>query len=176
MDVFSPGMPARPAACALSEPYPHLSKGDDAESVRLLAENYSAAASEMTALAEYMYQHSVLLDADPETADLLECIGIAEMNHATLLAGAIAALGGDPAYYVCEKMQPRWWSGEDANYARLRREIISHDIAAETTAAQQYRRHASYTENEQVRALLLRIARDEDYHAQTLSRILYPPK
>ena len=159
--------------CALNEPYPDISGlTPDADTAELIMQDYSAAASEMTALSEYMYQHAALLKSYPSTAEKLECIALVEMNHATLLARAIKQLGGDPRYLVVGGSDKRYWTGGDVNYGKLARDAIMRDIRDEKAAASQYRLHASAVTQPQLRALLIRIARDEDFHAQILAGLL----
>ncbi|MEA4911159.1 MAG: ferritin family protein [Oscillospiraceae bacterium] len=166
MQMTNPG-------CALNDPYPALTDvAQDNDAALLVQQDYASALSEMTALAEYMYQHSVLTATYPEIADTLECIAITEMNHATLLADAIRRLGGDPCYRVEQTTGDRWWNGADVDYGRLVKDALKRDIAAEQAAAAQYRYHADVASQPQLSALLRRIALDEEYHAGVLRGLL----
>ncbi len=160
-------------SCALAEPYPEVSAGrNDPETALLLREDYAGARSELTALSAYMYQSVLLRKQDPDTAAVLENIALTEMKHAELLAGALLALDADPRYSADAIGAERWWSGADVGYGKLRRDMLTRDVTGELDAAARYRYHAGVTENAAVRALLLRIARDEDCHADVLSGLL----
>lgn len=165
--------PNMPSGCSKPDPYPEIhSVRPNPETVKLLMLDYSSSGSEMTALSEYMYQHTVLLREFPEIADKLECIAIAEMNHATLLANAIRALGGDPQYRAEQHNCIHYWSGMDVDYGKLVRDILERDIKGEKAAIVQYRYHASVIPECQVSNLLLRIAMDEEFHVDILTRLL----
>ena len=142
-----------------SEPYPTVGKGSDPNTVRMLKEDYAGAVSEMTAVSQYVYQN--ILSTDNESfANAILQIGIVEMSHLDMLGDAILALGGNPTF----GNGSIFWQGKLVNYARTLPEMLRADIEAETQAIANYTRHAANTTNASVRALLLRIIKDEQLH------------
>lgn len=142
-----------------SEPYPTVAKGPDPSTVRMLKEDYAGAASEMTAVSQYIYQN--ILSADNESfANAILQIAIVEMSHLDMLGDAILALGGNPTF----GNGTVFWQGKLVNYARTLPEMLRADIEAETQAIANYERHAANTTNASVRALLTRIIKDEQLH------------
>ena len=78
-------------------PYPPIHPQKNPCYARLLAEDYAGVQSELTAIAQYLYQ-SVLTQTEPALAKTLARIAQDEMHHLQILAKLIHALGGDPHY------------------------------------------------------------------------------
>ena len=142
-----------------SEPYPTVGKGSDPNTVRMLKEDYAGAVSEMTAIAQYIYQNTLSTDNESFANAILQ-IGIVEMSHLNMLGEAIQALGGNPTF----GNGTVYWQGKLVNYARTLPEMLRANIEAETQAIETYERHAARTTNASVRALLERIVKDEQLH------------
>jgi bacterioferritin len=125
----------------------------------MLKEDYAGAVSEMTAVSQYVYQN--ILSTDNESfANAILQIGIVEMSHLDMLGDAILALGGNPTF----GNGSIFWQGKLVNYARTLPVMLRADIEAETQAIANYTRHSAKTTNASVRALLLRIIKDEQLH------------
>jgi bacterioferritin len=155
----SPSMGSELTVYIDSEPYPKVDQGSDPNTVRMLKEDYAGAVSEMTAVAQYIYQNILCTDNESFANAILQ-IAIVEMNHLDMIGDAILALGGNPTFGNGSV----FWQGKLVNYARTIPEMLRADIEAETQAIANYERHAASTKNASVRALLERIVRDEQLH------------
>jgi bacterioferritin len=150
-----------------SEPYPTVGKGSDPNTVKMLKEDYAGAVSEMTAIAQYIFQN-ILSTSDESFANAILQIAIVEMSHLDMLGDAILALGGNPTF----GNGTTYWQASLVNYARTLREMLMADIQSETQAINNYESQAAATTNMDVRALLERIAEDERLHLRFFTESL----
>lgn len=147
-------------------PYPQIVDAkQNKEVVKLLYDLYASNESELGAILMYSYQHIVLENRDDETAKLLEEIGVVEMHHLELLGDAIVKFGGLP-YYVNSAGEQ--FSTKSIFYCTNVLHILKNDILQERLAIQAYTKTAQIVENASLKALLMRIAQDEELHAIAL--------
>jgi bacterioferritin len=133
----------------------------------MLKEDYAGAVSEMTAVAQYIYQN--ILSTDNESfANAILQIAIVEMSHLDMLGDAILALGGNPTFGNGSV----YWQPKSVNYARTLPEMLKANIEAESQAIANYESQASQTPNASVRALLERITQDEQLHLRFFQETL----
>lgn len=142
-----------------TEPYPTVDKGSDPNTVRMLKEDYAGAVSEMTAVAQYIYQNILSTDNESYANAILQ-IAIVEMSHLDMLGDAILALGGNPTF----GNGSIFWQPKSVNYATTLPEMLRANIDSESQAIANYTRHAQNTRNASARALLQRIIKDEQLH------------
>lgn len=146
-------------------PYPEITGSAGQKTLANLYDLYAGRASEMTAVSTYVYQH-VLTEKDCEQISrMLMGIAMVEMRHLNLLAGAIRDLGGDPVYAG----RYSWFSGSYADYTKDVKLMFENDIEAEKAAAEAYRQAAGLTDNQSLAELFMRIAMDEELHAELFS-------
>lgn len=149
-----------------SVPYPVVTGSNDPETVAMLMEDYAGAASELTAITQYIFQNTVS-DNEPYANAMLQT-AIVEMTHLDMLSDAIKTLGGNPRFGNGQY----YWQASAVNYADTMKEMLEANIQGETTAIQNYQKHAAATKNETVRALLLRIIEDEKLHLRFFKETL----
>jgi len=150
-------------------PYPEVAGPADPDTLEMLKQDYAGAESELTGIAQYIYQ-SIASGANEGFANALLQIAIVEMMHLDMLGDAVVALGGDPRFIV----DGRDWSAANINYANDLDAMLRANIEAEETAIDNYRRHAARTGNKSVRDLVLRIVEDEKLHLHFFRKQLRP--
>jgi len=148
---------------SLALPYPEVDRAPDEREVGRLYDLYAGRFSEMTTICSYVYQKVIV--CNPCVAGLLGGIAAVEMLHLNLLAQAIFALGGDPVFAG----RYNYFSGRYADYEKDVCVFLQNDVEGERRAAAEYRSAADASCNPQLRELLMRIAMDEDYHAELLT-------
>ena len=150
--------------------------------VRLLMPVYGGNGSETTAIMGYIFQSYALADKEPEISKCLEQIAISEMRHHDLLGMSIVRLGGVP--YIGDNRG--YWQGGYVNYTLNVKEMIDADIAGEKSAITAYKDAdiageksaitaykdvIKFSKNEEVKAMIARIIKDEEIHIETLESI-----
>jgi bacterioferritin len=150
-----------------TSPYPHITGGNDPDTVALLKENYAGIVSELTAITQYVYQNIVTAD-DKAFSSAIQKIAVVEMSHLNMIGNAIQLLGGVPTFGDGR----HFWQAGNVNYATNLAEMLRADIDAENKAIASYERHASQTGNSSVRCLLLRIIQDEKLHLRFFTEML----
>ena len=135
--------------------------------VRLLMPVYGGKGSETTAIMGYIFQSYALADKEPEISKCLEQIAISEMRHHDLLGTSIVRLGGVP--YIGDNRG--YWQGGYVNYTLNVKEMIDADIAGEKSAITAYKDVIKFSKNEEVKAMIARIIKDEEIHIETLESI-----
>lgn len=149
----------------MNVPYPEVTGSAGQKTLANLYDLYAGRASEMTAICTYVYQHVLTEKEYAELAGLFMGIGGVEMRHLDLLAEAIYALGGDPVYAG----RYSWFSGSYADYTKDVKLMLQNDIETEKAAAEAYKQAANATDNQSLAELLMRIAMDEELHAELLT-------
>lgn len=149
------------------EPYPVVSvECPNREYAEILMGDYAGRDSELTAILQYIYGNLVVTNA--EVAQLLMGISRVEMHHFHMLGEAIKLLGVDPRYQHTGK----YWNAGFVNYERDLCRILRINREGEMAAIREYKRQAAGIDDEHVKKLLLRIARDEEVHARLLGEAI----
>ncbi|MDI3482090.1 MAG: bacterioferritin [Tepidanaerobacteraceae bacterium] len=149
------------------EPYPAISvEGTNREYAEILMEDYAGRNSELTAILQYIYGNLVVSNVD--VARLLMGISRVEMHHLHMLGETIKLLGADPRY----QHAGRYWYSGFVDYERDTCRILRINREGEMAAIREYKRHAARIDDEHVKRLLLRIARDEEVHARLLGEAM----
>lgn len=152
-----------PAGYASREPYPEIkAQKHNRTYAALLTEDYSGNVSETTATMQYIYHEFVFKNKYKELALLLENIAKVEMLHIEVLADAIIALGGNPAFKSGKNR--KYWNAEMVNYGKDLCDRLKTDLHSENMAIRNYREHIGLIEDPYIRALLNRIIKDEEVH------------
>ena len=142
----------------------------DPRMARLLFRAYY---DELTTVSTYIYNSIQLAEDCPQTATLYESIAMTEMRHFRLLGKAIRRMGGNPvirtdlrvaAFELCPDASRQYID-------RTTRGTVRIAVAAEQTAAWEYRALAEKTRDEALKALLCRLAADEEEHARMLQNL-----
>ena len=128
---------------------------------------------ELEAISEYLYQSIIFGDAYPELASLLEGIATVEMLHFELLSDLLLKLGVNPVVNTRIRNHAIDISEDSPSTApRAARRAILRDIAAENSAETMYLKLAASTNDKSASDLLIRIAKDEEMHADLLKKAL----
>ncbi len=155
-----------PKRCALQEPYPTVKAvTPNHYYADLLLEDYTGAVSELTAINQYLYHHFTFGNY-PDLSELERCISIVEMHHLDLLAGVILLLGVEPQFRTFSTCGPLFWNAANIHYGTGVCDKLTADIRSEVQAIQNYRRHQELIDDVNIKSLLERIIRDEEYHYQ----------
>lgn len=150
--------------CALPDPYPEPRVvRQNHYYAMLLLEDYVGAVSEMSAINQYFYHH-ITFGSYPDLARLEECISIIEMHHLALLGDTILLLGVAPQYRTLTNNRTQYWDASYVYYGSNICDRLASDIAAEKAAIQQYRYHQYLIDDPNIKELLERIIKDEEYH------------
>ncbi len=151
-------------------PYPEIQvTGPNSCYAAILMQDYASSASELTAITEYLH-HSFTESAHTDVSTMLLGIAEVEMDHLRMLGETIVLLGGNPMFASgC----PRdYWSGEDVYYGTALCDKLKGDLKAELGAIQQYEEHIAQINDPYVKAILARIALDEQWHVGLLKQAL----
>ena len=157
--------------CHIDLPYPQVTPGRDPLAVCLLMEDYSGAASELSAVHQYIYAAAQLKGKCDPVSQLLRQVAIVEMHHLELLAQAVLAEGGDPRYAVRGAAASRSVFGTPASLHMARGQGIpywrasrgSREPSPSTSSTS-----SSWGMN-RPKALLRRIVMDEECHLQAFT-------
>ena len=156
--------------CHIDLPYPQVTPGRDPLAVCLLMEDYSGAASELSAVHQYIYAAAQLKGKCDPVSQLLRQVAIVEMHHLELLAQAVLAKGGDPRYAMRGGRKPeRFWNAGVIAYGKGAGNILLESIQGEQGAIAQYQQHIQQLGDESAKALLRRIVMDEECHLQAFT-------
>lgn len=142
----------------------------DPRMARLLFRAYN---DELTTISTYTYNSIILADLCPQTANLFETLSMTEMRHFRLLGQAIRRLGGNPSIRTDLRVtsyEPCPGSAHPQTVP-VSRQMLRCAIAAEQTAAWEYRALAGKTRDEALKSLLCRLAADEEEHAVLLGQL-----
>ena len=142
----------------------------DPRMARLLFRSYD---DELTAVSTYLYNSIQLADECPQIAALYESIAMTEMRHFRLIGKAIRRMGANPAiradlriasFEICPDTAQRCME-------QTARATVRAAVAAEQTAAWEYHTLAQKTRDETLKALLCRLATEEEEHARMLQNL-----
>jgi len=156
------GLATGAAQYPVPEPYPP---------VRVNAPNYYYAGivadaafgreSELTAINEYIY-YAVMTD-NPDLKTMYLAFARDEMNHLHILMQLIRALGRDPRAWDGNFA---YWCGSYPYHGATDCDRLSKVHEDELAAAASYRRLSGAFGDPNLKAILERIAKDEDQHAR----------
>ena len=135
----------------------------------LLYDNFSGEAGELTAIAQYLYEHIELKRYDNFSRIVL-AIAIEEMKHLELLGELIKRLGRKP--YYTNKERIAWNSGNNLRYHfNSIYDVLTFNIESEKRAIEEYRKVIKYTQNKSIKDLIERIIIDEQTHLEIFNRL-----
>ncbi len=151
------------------QPFPSIENlVPNKQEARSLMDDYAGIVSETTASIQYMYQHYIVYETEPEIAEILEEIAISEMVHHEKLGKAIFMLGGDPIIAGTRG----YWNGSVINYAKCTKTFLKNNIASEKLAIRNYKYTLTKITQESLKALIERIILDEQVHIETFTFLL----
>lgn len=137
-----------------------------ASSIKALA---SGKDSEMTAIAQYAYQHVILRLTYPEIAEALGLIAMNEMQHLNLLMVATQVFGGNPTF---TNGQGSFWNARLVNYDNNIVKLLNENIKGEEKTIADYEKLKNKTDNQSLKTLLDEIIKDEKVHIEIFRQML----
>lgn len=160
-----------PLKISVDLPYPNLSEvKKDVKTAAVIAPAYASMHGELNTILQYLYHYfNFVGDGDEETADIIMGITLSEMHHLQILGELLLRLGVDPVF---TKMPPHccnYYTSENVRYSKTPIKMLIDDVSAEIYAVKQYDKIASAITDEKVRAVINRIALDEEFHVKVLN-------
>jgi len=150
---------------ASSEPYPKITVNEpNIRYAQIISQNFASPKSEFTTITQYIYQNLILSQPYMQIAKTLERIAIVEMHHLNIFGQLITLLGGSPKYQAIYPNGYRIWNGAYVNYSTNINQILYNNALAEQKAYDTYISQAEYIKDENICAILERIAKDEKIH------------
>ena len=160
----------KPLICDL--PYPAIDTlTKDIRSGSIISFAYATLRGEITATLQYTYHHFYFDQQNPEYADKLMSIAIAEMKHINILGSAMLKLGVSPKYVQCPNTK-EYYNTSLISQATIPQKMLMDDIQGEMNAIADYQKMLFVLKNEQVEAIIQRIMLDEQLHLETLKEML----
>ena len=155
-------------------PYPKLDQlQPDLCAAEIIAPAYASMSSELGAILQYLYHHFQYTERGMEKyATAMEDIAISEMTHFDLLGTALIRLGVDPVFTARPPRRYDYFNTSRIAYSTYPQKMLLDDIQGERMAIAQYEDMICRLRNEEVAALIQRIAMDERLHVQILSGLL----
>ena len=152
-------------------PYPPID--DVTKNLKFAGFINEARNDELEAISEYLYQSIIFGEAFPELSSLFEGIASVEMLHFELLSELLLKLGVNPVLNTRLRNHAIDISEDSSSTApRAARRAILRDIDAENSANTMYLKLAASTNDKSASDLLVRIAKDEEKHAELLKEAL----
>ena len=155
-------------------PYPVLKvEKEDVSFANVLSINFCGDVSELTAVTQYINNHSLLSQKHCGASKIILGIAMAEMIHLQKIGELICLLGGKLDY------KSRWrdgserlWTPECLKLTSNPRDMLRLGIESENAAIRQYEMHMRVIKDASVNAVLARIVKDEEYHIMLLKLLL----
>lgn len=152
-----------------NNPYPEIkvNKINEAYGLMML-DNVGGINSETSAVAKYVYNHTIINNEFPELKKIFLDISIVEMHHLDIFMKLSLKLGVDPRWWSCQDEQCSYWSPAYLNYPTSINDIIQSAIKDEYQAIDKYMYQASIITDPNIIAILMRIIEDEKLHIKIL--------
>ena len=150
-------------------PYPKLMNiRQNLNYANLLYDSFAGEYGELSAVAQYIYEHMELKKYESFSKILLS-IAIEEMHHLDLIGDLIRRLGKRPYFINKDKCM---WSAENVKYHFNNiYDMLCYNIESEKKAIESYREIIKYTQNKSIKDLLDRIILDEQTHLEIFNRL-----
>lgn len=151
-----------------SNPYPTADNVKcDKKMARALCDSL---AGEMSSINSYIYYSVIFSEMDRELSEAFEELAMTEMIHFRLISQCIKKLGGNPALSM--RLSVSAVNECACNTRDEARKAIERSVCEETAANEEYRRLAERSCDNALRAVLERLARDENEHRRTLESMI----
>lgn len=148
-------------------PYPSADNiRPDKKMAKALCDSF---AGEMSTINSYIYYSVIFSDTAPSLAEMFEELAMTEMVHFRLLSQCIKRLGANPA--LCIKLSTAPVNDGVCNAPCETGKAIERSVCEETAACEEYRRLAECSCDGALRAVLDRLASDEEKHRKTLENL-----
>lgn len=155
-------------------PYPPVQvMGKNKNYADLLGIDYCGAVSELSTIAQYINHENRMSYEKCSAAKIILSIAMAEMIHLQKLGELIFLLGGNVDYTArYQNGQQKLWTPAYISMPDNMKKMVWDDIEGEKKAIQQYRMHIKMIQDNNVREVLARIIKDEEYHIMLLRTLM----
>lgn len=155
-------------------PYPPIQVREENQAyANLLTVDYCGFVSEMSAIMQYINIESRLSLQRCSSAKIMLGIAMAEMIHLQKLGQLILLLGGNVDFIAKYRDgKSRIWTPQYVTVSQSEKEMLLSSIESEKEAIQQYQMHVKRMDDAYVKAVLVRIVQDEEYHIMMLQALL----
>lgn len=155
--------------CTSKNPYPDgKPRRQDVRLAQRLLPMWSGGNGELAAISSYCCAALQTEEHSPTLGEMFEELAQCELIHFRLLGRLIRDLGGELL------LSPVGGMGNSHGHSHPQggmRQMFEQKMRQEQAAADTYRYLATQTEDDAVRALLGRIAEDEEHHASMFARL-----
>ncbi len=156
-----------------ASPYPPIQVREASPiCVRAMLSQLGGSASEMSTIAQYFYNSTVLAAKSPKTAEYFHRIAVVEMHHLSVFAQLVCLLGGDPRLWSYREGRSVYWSPGALFYTSDPVALLNRAIMGENRTITEYRRLAGELPDPHIRALLERLILDEEQHVLIFRQLL----
>lgn len=146
-------------------PYPAIQvQGPSPLCARAILDNLGGNASEMSAIAQYLYSATVLQASAPKAAEYFHKIAIVEMRHLSIFAELVLHLGGEPRLWSYVNGRAAYWNPSVLTYSHELPVLLNRAVMHENRTIAEYRRLAAELPDPNIRAILERLILDEEKH------------
>lgn len=153
----------------INKPYPKISVTAPNETYGLMIlDNIGSMDSEMSAVAQYLYDHSITQTNFLALKKTFFNIAMAEMHHLDIFMELALKLGMDPRWWSCQDDQRYYWSPSYLNYPNRLDTVLTTAIENECHAIEKYQQQISMINDPYIVAILQRIIEDEQLHVKIL--------
>lgn len=155
--------------CTSKNPYPDgKPRRQDVRLAQRLLPMWGGGNGELAAISAYCCAELQTEEHSPVLGEMFEELAQCELTHFRLLGRLIRDLGGEPV--LSHGGGAGVSNGRDPRGGGMKQMFEQH-MRREQAAADTYRYLATQTEDDAVRALLMRIAEDEEHHAAMFARL-----
>ncbi len=155
-----------------SAPYPPVQvQGPSPLCVRAMLANLGGSSSEMSTLAQYIYNSTVLQSVCPKAAEYFHKIAVVEMRHLAIFADLTLLLGGDPRLWSYTGGRSVYWSPSMLTYSRELPVLLDRAIMGENRTITEYRRLIGELPDPHIKEILERLILDETQHVLIFRRL-----
>jgi len=156
-------------SCSIMLPYPEINiKEKNISYANILKKYYCGLCSELTLVNQYNYQQLLMKSYLKE---IFQKIAKVEEEHLNILGKLIISLGGDPSYTISKKNKTLYWSSKFIKNDTSLENILVNNINSEMELINEYRKTASFIEDENIVTIINRIILDEELHIRIFKTI-----
>lgn len=154
-------------------PYPPIEVRETSRlCARAMLSQLGGSASEMSTIAQYFYNSTVLASKNPKAAEYFHRIAVVEMHHLSIFAQLVCLLGGDPRLWSYREGRAVYWSPGVLLYTNDLVALLNRAIMGENRTITEYRRLAEELPDPHIKALLERLILDEEQHVLIFRQLL----
>lgn len=153
----------------INKPYPKVEGIECNEEYGLMIlDNVGGMNSEMSAVSQYLYDHTIITKDFLELKKTFINISMVEMHHLNIFMELALQLGVDPRLWSQYDDQCFYWSPSYLNYPNQLDNVLQTAIDNECQAINKYMYQCQIIKDPRIVAILKRIIEDEKLHVKIL--------